>query len=247
MTDSTKNIELIERYFDDEMTEAEKAMFHQQLRSDVALKHLYDRENLLINTVRFDAAKNHLDFLKELEKALPEVTLEEERSRMPYYAVAASVVILILAGVYFFSTSDPNPTELYAEYFTPYPNVFEPTVRGSEEVTKRSLAFQRYEEGDYQEAADLFSELLEVEREPGMVLLLGNANLALGKTEDARNNFNEVMKASGSIVAPAKWYLSLSYLKDGKSQPAVEILKTLTESNNPYAKKSEQLLKQLAQ
>lgn len=248
MNDSTQNIDLVERYFDNEMTEEEKVRFHDSMKSNLELRHLFDREKLLINTIRFGAAKNHLDFFKELEKSLPDVTLERKTSpAWIYYAAAASVVILLVSGIYFFRANDPTPTELYAEYFTPYPNVFEPTVRGSEKVTKRALAFQKYEEGDYQQAAALFAALLRDEREPGMLLLLGNANLALGKTEEAKNNFNEVVKTSSENSVPAQWYLSLAYLRDGKISSAKETLTPLAETKNPYSKKAKDLLLQMGQ
>lgn len=248
MNDSTQNIDMIERYFDNEMTEVEKVNFQEKLKSDLELRHLFDREKLLINTIRFDGAKNHLAFFKELEKSLPDVTVEQKSSSTwIYYAAAASVVILLVSGIYFFRAGDPAPTELYAEYFTPYPNVFEPTVRGSEQATKRSLAFQKYEEGDYQQAADLFSELIADEREPGMLLLLGNANLSLGKTEEAKSNFNEVIKTSVENSVPAQWYLSLAYLRDGQTSSAKETLRLLTESKNQYTKKAEDLLSRLGE
>lgn len=247
MSDSTKNIELIERYFDNEMTDEEKVQFHHQLKSDLALKHLYDREHLLVNTIRFGAAKNHLDFFKELEKSLPDVEVARKNITWPFYAVAASVLILIAAGVYIFTTQDPNVTELYSQNFTPYPNVFEPTVRGEVTMTERKLAFQKYSEGDYQQAVQLFSALLNEKREPEIVFLLGNAHLSLGKTEDARNNFNEVIRSSPTLVGPAQWYLGLTYLKEGKTSAAIETFKVVAAGNSTYSGKADKLLKQLQQ
>src|SRR5262245_10301824 len=136
MSDSTQNIDLIERYFDNDLTQEEQVTFNERLKSDLELRHLFDREKLLINTIRFGAAKNHLDIFKELEKSLPEITVEKKTSsRVIYYAAAASVVILIVAGIYLFKMNSSVPDELYAQNFTPYPNVFEPTVRGTAEQT----------------------------------------------------------------------------------------------------------------
>lgn len=245
MSDSTKNIELIERYFDNDMTEEEQVQFHRQLKSDIALKHLYDRENLLINTIRFGAAKNHLAFFKDLEKSLPDVEVQPTKVRWPYYAVAASILILVVAGIYVFTRRDASPAALYSKHFTPYPNVFEPTVRGSGEMTQRKLAFVKYGEGDYQQAAELFSALLTNTREPEILFLLGNANLSLGKTDEARNNFNEVIRSSPTLVAPAQWYLSLAYLKDGQTAAAIETLRVVAADKNRYSEKANELLKQL--
>jgi tetratricopeptide (TPR) repeat protein len=253
MNNSTENIDLIERYFDNAMTEEEKLTFMDRLKSDLELRHLFDRERLLINTIRFGAAKDHLNFFKDLEKSLPDITAERKISPYIYYAAAASVVILVVAGIYFFSGNERTETQLYAENFVPYPNVFEPTVRGSEEATKRALAFQKYEHGDYQQAADLFSEILVDQRDQGMVLLLGNAQLALGKIDDAKDNFSKVIEGSPEIkdspelAAPAHWYLGLCFVKNGETQNAIETFEKLTKVDNPYAQRAKDLLKQLKQ
>lgn len=247
MKDSIQNIDLVERYFDNEMTEDEKVTFNEQLKSDVELKHLFDREKLLINTVRFGAAKNHLDFFKELEKSLPTVDVEQKNATWVYYAAAASITIAIVAGIFLLRTTEPTPAELYAEYFTPHPNSFEPIVRGTDELTPRAKAFQKYEEGDYQQAAALFSELLGENREPEILLLLGNANLAVGKTEDAKSNFNEVIRISENLKAAAEWYLSLCYLKNGETEAGMEILKSLATSDSKYAPKAQDLITRLTE
>jgi TolA-binding protein len=254
MNNSTQNTDMIERYFDNEMTEEEKVTFTSRLKSDLELRHLFDREKLLINTIRFGAAKNHLEFFKDLEKSLPDVSAERKMSSsVVYYAAAASVVIMVVAGIYFFSANEQTETELYAENFVPYPNVFEPMVRGSEEATKRALAFQKYEQGDYQQAADLFSEILVGQRDQGMVLLLGNAHLALGKIDEAKDNFSEVIqanpdiKASPELAAPAHWYLGLCFLNEGETQKAIETFGKLAKVDNPYSQRAKDLLTQLKQ
>lgn len=246
MNDSTQYIELVERYFDNDMTDEEKVLFMQQLDTDKALRHLFDREKLLINTVRFGAAKNHLTFFKELEKSLPDVTVErKESATWMYYAAAATVLLLVVAGIYMFGNKEATPDELYAEYFAPYPNVFEPTVRGSEEATKRAFAFQKYEEGEYAQAAALFEEITSEKKEPGILLLLGNANLALGKTDAARNNFNDLIQMADSNAAAARWYLSLCYLRDGQLEQAKDTLEVVAKGDDAYSEKARQLINAL--
>src|SRR5690349_10534708 len=107
MKDSLQNIELIERYFDNEMSEEEKVKFHESMKNDLELKHLFDREKLLINTVKFGAAKKTLEFLKDLDQSLPQVEEKPGKSRFmfaenwSYYVAAAAVIgILVAAGVF---------------------------------------------------------------------------------------------------------------------------------------------------
>lgn len=245
MKDSTQNIELIERYFDNEMSESEKQEFIEQVKNDLELRHLFDRERLLINTARLNAARNNLEFLKDLDKTLPAVNPEPRTSRFLYYAVAASVMLLIAVGIFVFNPKQDSPSELYAEYFVPYPNVFEPTVRGASTSAKRTQAFQSYEQGDYTNAASLFSELTATDRNPGMLMLLANANLAIGKTEEAKAIFAELAKKEDTLRNAATWYLAICYLKQGDIGSSRAILTKIAESDNEYSKRADAVLKKL--
>ena len=50
-------------------------------------------------------------------------------------------------------------------------------------------AFQAYERKDYQTAALGFEALLSVKEDPGILLLLGNSNLMLGKCKRSPGKF----------------------------------------------------------
>ena len=60
-----------------------------------------------------------------------------------------------------------------------------------------------------------------------MLLLLGNANLMLGNIEEAQNNFLTLIKNFDELDGQAKWYLGLSYLKQGQKEKAKLILQEL--------------------
>jgi hypothetical protein len=245
MSDSLQNIELVERYFDNEMTEDEAQAFLERLKTDLELRHMFDRERLLIKTVQYDAVKNNLLFLKDLDRSLPAVSLQEKKISWLYYAAAATVTLLTVFGVYFYNASTGSPEELYAENFQPYTNVFEPTERGVSERSERARAFEQYDLANYQEAAILFSRLTENSREPQLLLLLGNSNLAIGNTEEAIANFMAVIENSKELRSPALWYLSLAWLKAGNEQNAKETLNQLLADENPYSTRARELVNKL--
>jgi tetratricopeptide (TPR) repeat protein len=91
----------------------------------------------------------------------------------------------------------------------------------------------------------LFSELLIKEQEPGILLLLGNANLILGNTDDAMKNFGILSKEFDELDMQAKWYLSLCYLKRGDIDQAKKMLKELGETEISYAERARELLKKV--
>ena len=66
------DIELIERYFDNNLSFEETDDLKNRLKNDLAFQKLFDHEKLLINTIRYQAAKKDLDFLKGIEKSFSE-------------------------------------------------------------------------------------------------------------------------------------------------------------------------------
>ena len=143
------------------------------------------------------------------------------------------------------TSRDLEPQQLYAAYFQPHPNIFEPVLRGSSGGSIRSQAFQAYEQGDYQRAASLFNEITKTNNEPGMLMLLGNANLIIGNTSDAKENFLTLIDQFDDLDVAAKWYLSLCEVKTGEVQAAVDLLKEIQNAESPYAVKARKLLNEL--
>jgi hypothetical protein len=99
MNNETHDIELIERYFDNELTDQETAVFIERLKTDQELKKLFDREKLLINTIRYDAANTNLQFLKKLEESFAQKGKQRHFRSWYYYAAAASVILFIAVGL----------------------------------------------------------------------------------------------------------------------------------------------------
>ncbi|HEY5825573.1 MAG TPA: tetratricopeptide repeat protein, partial [Cyclobacteriaceae bacterium] len=111
--------------------------------------------------------------------------------------------------------------------------------------SKGTLGFRAYDQGDYAKAATLFKEALTEKEDPGILLLLGNANLVLGNVEEAQHNFLTLIKDFDDLDAQAKLYLGLSYLKQGDSKKAKLILQELGDPAATYSKKAKELLNNL--
>lgn len=236
------DIELIERYFDNELSEQERTQLNDRLKTDFELKKLFDREKLLVNTIRFDAAHKNLLFLKQLEKSSFDDRTTHFKKYWYYYAAAACITVFVVAGVFFSPLVNETPAELYADYFEPYPNVFAPTLRSEEIIRTRTEAFQAYDQGDYKRASELFTGLIKENKEPGMLLLLGNANLVLGKTDEALINFQDLLNNYDDLDTQAKWFLSLCYLRKGDTPTARRLWKELEKTDDSYAVKAKELL-----
>ena len=248
MNHSEADIALVEKYFDSELNDAELKNFTLRMESDENFKSLVEQEKVLISAIRYEGAVSSLKYLEDLELKLQKETpilLSSGSTKWYYYAAAAAVGIIVVAAV-FMNTFKDRPDELFQAYFTPYPNMFEPTTRSNESVdSKRKEAFQAYERGDYQKAAALFKDLLSDNKEAGMMLLLGNSNLILGHVDEAKENFITLNKDFDELDMQAKWYLSLCYLKSGETEKARAILNELGDTEVSYATKARELLEKV--
>ncbi|MDL5049369.1 hypothetical protein QQ054_25475 [Oscillatoria amoena NRMC-F 0135] len=252
MNPNLHDIDLIQRYLDRSLNDTEKKNLEERLRHEPALKSMYLEHQQLIKGIRFSYLQQRLQQLRTLEGVLPVIQPEAKKGKQIWLAVywkqavAVAASLLICAVTYVVWNQSASAENLYAEYFTPYPNVIEPIVRnGNETVTKRTKAFSAYEAGNYEMAATLFTELLNEKEEPGILLLLGNANLTLGRTADARSNFVKLINDYSDYDNIGKWYLALSYLKDGDVKTAQVLLQEVSNSEYSYAARAKKMLNKL--
>lgn len=251
MNHSETDIALVEKYFDATMSHSELEALQNRLESDPALKTLFIQEKALVGAIRHEGLSGNLRYLKALETSLQNQKHYNKKlfplrlsSKNWYYAAAASLVGIVLVAKIIMTSFSPTPDQLFEAYFTPYPNMFEPTVRSNESATRslRSDAFHAYEQHNYTKAAELFNQLLTTKEESGILLLLGNSNLILGNIEEAKNNFTTLNNDFDDLDMQSKWYLSLCYLKSGDVDTARKMLRELGETEISYATKAKELL-----
>lgn len=228
------DLEMIERYFENTLTAEERTSVQERARHDESFRKLFDRERLLVKAVRIEAANRNLRHLQELENKRPKRGVEV---KWYYLAAAASVALIAL---FIWTGQKEDSAELFAQYFIPHPNVFEPTVRG--EATARTEAFQAYESRNYEKASALLNELTKSGEDPGVMMLLGNSYLAMGKTREAKEMFSRLIAGHDELDVAGKWYLSLCYLKDNEKDKAVETLREIEGTSSPYAARARSLL-----
>jgi tetratricopeptide (TPR) repeat protein len=250
MENNIHDIEWIERYLTFDLSPEERQWMEKRMDLEPGLKSKFQKYKQLIAGIRYNHLQNKLKELKSLENSLPPVEVKEARfvQFSDYWKPLAAVASLaLLITTYILINTPPKPQELYDQYFQPYPNVFEPTLRdmNDQALSARTLGFRAYDQANYVKAATLFKEALAEKEEPGILLLLGNANLVLGNVEEAQNNFLTLIKDFDELDAQAKLYLGLSYLKQGESKKARLILQELGDPEATYSKKAKELLENL--
>jgi tetratricopeptide (TPR) repeat protein len=247
-TENENDILLVEKYFDQELSAIEVDIVNKRLESDTKFKALFDQEKALIKTIRFEGLIRDLEALKQVERNIhQETAVRKTISWSPLYLkIAAGLILMaVVTSLMLLLPVHEDSEQLFQAYFKPYPNVFEPTMRSTDEVTQRAEAFQAYEQGDYQTALIGFKEILKNGNEPGVLFLAGNANLKLGNVADAKNNFLTLIKNYDELDTQAKWFLSLCYLKEGDVDQAKMMWEELTGTEISYSNKAKELLKKV--
>ena len=244
MMESGYDMKFIERYFDHELNNEEIALLHERLNHDPGFQKLFEQERLLINAIRHQTLRRDLVFLEKKERELAG-RKTHAFILSPWYFAAAAVVAGLIALAVVFLPGNNDTERLYEAYFKPYPNVFEPTLRGTAENTVRRQAFQAYERGEYEQAASLFKNLIREEEEAGILFLLGNAQLTIGKTDEARLSFERTLNYFDELDLEARWYLALVYLKLGQPQVAKKYLVEVSLGESVFREQARELLADL--
>lgn len=250
MENNYDDIILLERYIEHSLTEDEIYRVEKRLANEPTFKELYKSEKLLVNGIRYGHLKGRLDQLKSLEATLPAITSSRPAAKVIFLksywkqlAVAASLILSVIS--YLILNRPTDPGDLYAEYFQPYPNIILPKVRGTQEQNQETDAISAYENHDYEQAARGFREILATKPEPGILLLLGNANLILGNTDEALENFITLSKDFNEFDIQAKWFQSLCYLKKKDVNSAKLLLEEIAAGDSSYKSKAKEVLKKL--
>ncbi|MBT1687601.1 tetratricopeptide repeat protein [Dawidia soli] len=165
------------------------------------------------------------------------------------YWAAAAVLMLIVSSVLLLRPTPADTRALYETYYRPYPDVFNPSVRGEPGTTTasaREKASAAYRAGRYPEALQLFRSLSGADRQEqdNIRLYLGNCYLALDSLDAAAKAFLSI-GGDSHIASQAKWYLAMTYLKAGTADRAKSVLHTLADEGGSYADRAREILQKI--
>lgn len=237
--------ELLEKYFTGALLENEVDEFNALLESDIEFKKEFDFQNDLKQVIK---TKKRIE-LKELLNSYEDTVKEEVNRSKPYQGswlkIAASFLILISAGAYFFNTNFVTSNEdLFNEFYETYPNTTYPIVRGGEAVNKTLdyKAYEAYERGDYTSAVQFFEKMVN---DTNSKFYLGLSYLNEQKLVSAIPIFESIIAKNLKFKDEANWYLALAYVKQGKVDEAKEVLKDIISLQSFNYAKAKELLQEI--
>lgn len=247
--ENARDFELIQKHYGNELTDTERSEVEYRLKEDPAFISLEAEHRKFALAIRRNHLQEKLAQLKTLEAALPapaeEAKVVSLRSKWIPVSIAATIVVLITVGYFITRDTRPMNERLYAANFEPFDSPGSGLTRGNDDIpTLKDRAYDAYDAGLYPQAAELFEQISKEKDDAIVDLCLGNAHLANGNAAEAEAVFQHILTNHVDLVTPAKWYLALTYLRQGKMERTRSVLWEISKSST-YGDKARQLLNEL--
>jgi len=232
---------LIEKFIQNRLSIDEKSTFNELLEKDDSFKK---EVQLHVNLKKAIIKEDDSGFRNLISEIESKVKRPKQINSYTKWLVAASIIFLL--GLSYFLTLEKKAStqELFASYFEPYRNVIQPMQRNGDQQNEKEIAFMAYDQGEYEKAILLFSNLHASTKEPYYLFYKANALLKLERANDAVPLLLEHLKTNDTLTEKSHWYLAMAYLKlDDKVNAKLSLEKVITEGKYK-TKEAEKLLKQ---
>jgi tetratricopeptide (TPR) repeat protein len=247
------NTERVIRYLDGELNPAESIEFEEQLKSDTDLKvklelvkniegSLKDKK---VNEFRNTLKVVHRSYVNNNEDSGKIISLFRNKALLK---IAASIVVLVSVtlSIYKYSFAPSLSQQLFSEYYSPY-QMDIPTRSDGNVVNTLQLAFQSYENKDFNKAVNYFNQVLVSDNTMLIAYFYkGVASIEIDDYNSALKSFQKVIdNPSNPYFVQAKWYTSLVWLKLNKPENAKQHLKWLINNDRYYGEKAQNIVNQI--
>jgi len=249
MVFSAKKIELIERYYNENLSPEELDFFNEQLVKDSVFAEEVKQFDFVfkgIDAVRSQELKQQ--FIAYEQKYLA----KNKKSRFMQFAtsqfsVAAvcSVFLLIGSTLFLFTNSNSNSEVLYSQYFEPYPNVIAPTTRTlNQDLSDVYIAMSEYDAMNYSKAIVAFDELLDHSGLKNEILFYKAVSLMSSGNHKAAKAQLELMTEYGEFKNQRKWYLALASLQLEEFKETEHLLNEIVGDQSSYSVFAKEMLEE---
>ncbi|UPQ80786.1 tetratricopeptide repeat protein [Flavobacterium azooxidireducens] len=235
-----ENEELLNKYFEQRLSDEEKVVFESLLQNDSE----FAKEVAYQKNVKKAITLNERETLKQTLQSF-ESNKNQPKKTYQFWSIAA-VFLLFFGGLAWFQFMQDSPEKLYKEYYQSYPNVVAPAVRGDNDRNIKSDAFYEYDSGNYQKSLELFSKIYADEEVDYALFYQAMSLIELKRYPEAIALFETFETSDQNAFSPfVKWYKALSYLKTNEKEKAIQLLKELSEKENPQQQMAKNLLAEL--
>lgn len=216
----------------------DKKIFEQHIKECPLCKDALD------GLANENGIKDTLETTSELKHRIESEFLIKRKKKTVYIALAASLftilVIWIISGI---MSADLS---VFDTYFEPYSNII-PVKRSAPDDSLLQNAAINYEMQNYDKAVGLFNSVLKKDADNEEAhFYIAICFLIKNQARNAIPHFKFVIqKPQAHLIAPAKWYLALTYIKLNELPNALELLTELSAYKNQFAAKSQKIIKEI--
>lgn len=265
MNKDIRHIDLIEKYLDNNLDMDELKLFEETLENEEGfVRELNDME-VLVAGIKHSASKttieeklvrieNSMRIMEEEDDQIISKTIffDFEHIKKYSWAIAASLTLLLVTTIALFNI-DQTPThqKLYTKYYAPFENYG--NKRGPEKAEKNywNLALAYYDAAQYDSALANFERVQISDykgsiNHPSFSLYKGNTLMKLERHDEAITIFKGMLADDDGMAIYAKWYLSMCYLYENKTEKLVTLLEEIAEVKvSAFSPKAQEILDQI--
>ncbi len=247
-----EELELIDAFLLKKLNKEQQLIFDQKMQDPIFKEEVTFKQN----TLKAFEAKEDISLknqLREFEKNIKDIPPNREmlhtKNRIKYIlAIIIFTILTLLSYLIYSHYINPSQTQkdYFAEYYTPYDNVVQPSVRNHTPTDKIEEAFLFYDQAKYLEAEFIFEKFLEGDTVNAQTLFYtAMCELSQGKINEAEVHLQNSLTFS-SFKPHSLWYLALIEIKNKNNQSGIDLLEELLKNENPpFKKKAIQLLEEL--
>lgn len=237
--------ERVENYLLGIMSPEERLVFEEELKSNSELSASLDEARDLMVGI-----EDHFD--NELKSKLRHIEGPDNKAKVVYlkkrrnlrWSLVAAIAVLLIIATFYLIPGD-QPSELYAQYYSDYPNIIELQQRA--ESSPISTAFLFYQQGNWNAADKSFQTLISSDQSliyPHFYRAISRLNL--NDPSEAINELETVIRSNDErFLQPAKWYLALAHLRKGDTAASKTILGEIASTEGNYATEAAALVNEL--
>lgn len=243
---SAEDYHLIEKYLNNDLTEAEQKDFELKMQdtdfADTVRVYTEVNESLQAKEKRKEGEEQ----LKHTLETVSEdffATSTKKGKVLPLrniYWAAAACIVLALSFLFIINWLSEAPQ--YSDYAR-----YEPLALSSrsDDQSLTIAAEEAFNNGKYAEAATHLKQLSEADADdPRLKVYLALSYIETGNYAQAEHLLTDVQQGTSIFQSTATWYLALSFLKQGNEEACRKQLLKIQEGS-PYFEESRKLLEEL--
>ncbi|MBI9037327.1 MAG: tetratricopeptide repeat protein [Bacteroidales bacterium] len=248
----------IEDYLRGNLSEAERKLFEDKLKTDTDFAEEFELNKRIENAIANDEIDNFRETLKNIHKKLyneseTEISGTKKlfNTALKYWKIAAVVLIILIpltVVMYIMIHDSSSNSNLFYQNYERYPAISE--NRSINKIINDSIfseGLKCYKNGDFTNAVGYFKNVVENEdNNVAAQFFLGISYIEITNYNRAINSFEDVIEKDDTLYSQqSEWYLALCLIKIGKTNDAKSVLQRIIDNEGYYFSKAGKLLNEI--